>query len=126
MNLTAWTVAAAVLSACCSAAAMDPGWSVRICRGQTEASAMKIMVGEKSADTQLVNWQSDTGQTTFALPDKLATAKSVSVSIDSEPADGKVTACVMWQGKPAKTMKFNDLLTVTAAQTDSDPSCPCK
>jgi 3-dehydroquinate synthase class II len=126
MNLTAWTVAAVALTACCSAAAMDPGWSVRICRGQSEASAMKIMVGTKSADTLLVNWQSDNGQTTFALPEKLATAKDISVMIDSEPADGKVTACVMWQGKPAKMMKFNDLMSVTATQTDSDPACPCK
>ncbi|MDX2168101.1 MAG: hypothetical protein SF182_13590 [Deltaproteobacteria bacterium] len=126
MNLAAWTVATVALTACCSAAAMDPGWSVRICRGQTEASEMKIMVGEKSADTQLVNWQSDSGQTTFPLPEKLATAKSISVSIDSEPADGKVTACVMWQGKPAKTMKFNDLMAATVVQTESDPACPCK
>ena len=87
---------------------------------------MKIMVGTKSADTLLVNWQSDNDETVFVLPATLATAKDITVSIDSEPADGKVTACVMWQGKPAKTMKFNDLLSVTAAQTDSDPSCPCK
>ncbi len=87
---------------------------------------MKITVGTKSADTLLVNWQSDTDQTNYPLPEKLATAKSISVSIDSEPADGKVTACVLWKATAAKTMKFNDLMTVTVAQTDSDPSCPCK
>ena len=127
MNLSAWMIGAALLATCCTPAAADSGgWAVRICRGQSEASAMKITVGEKSADTLLVNWQSDSDQTNFALPAKLEKAKSINVSIDSEPADGKVTACVMWQAKPAKMMKFNDLMSVTVAQTDSDPACPCK
>jgi hypothetical protein len=109
-----------------TAQAADQGWAVRICRGQTEASAMKITVGDGTASKELVNWQSDNEQTNFAVPAPLGSAATLTVSIDSEPDDGKVAACVMWKGAPAKTMTFNDQLQVTAAQADSDPSCPCK
>lgn len=128
MKRVAWTIGAALLATAwwTPAQAADPGWAVRICRGQTEAAAMKIEVGETNAGTLLVNWQSDNGQTNFALPAKLEAAKSITVTIDSEPADGKVTACIMWKGASAKMMKFNDLLTATAKQGDSDPACPCR
>ena len=118
--------AALVMAIGGTAQAADEGWAVRICRGQSEASAMKILLVDGQTLTPLINWQSDNQQTTFKVPAPLATAAKLTVAIDSEPDDGKVTACLLWKGAPAKTMKFNDQFQATAAQTDSDPSCPCK
>ena len=108
------------------AAATDSGWSVRICRGQTEASAIDIEVEEGKVEQKLVSWKSDNPQTDFAVPAPLATAKALKVEADSEPDDGKVALCVFWNGAPARTMTFTDELEVTVAQGATDDSCPCK
>lgn len=127
MTRFGWSVGAIALAASWSAiAAAQGGWAVRICRGQTEAAAMKIAVGDGKTSQQLVNWRSDNQQTSFAVPASLATAGTLTVSIDSEPADGQVAACVMWKDAPAKAMQFTDQLSVTVAQADKDDSCPCK
>jgi len=107
-------------------AADQSGWAVRICRGETEAAAIKITVSEGKEQKELVNWQSDNQVTNFPVPAPLATAKKLTVTADSEPADGKVMMCIMWNDRPAQTMKFNDLLTSSAGQKDRDDSCPCK
>ncbi|MFN8642331.1 MAG: hypothetical protein U0802_11995 [Candidatus Binatia bacterium] len=60
------------------------------------------------------------------MPAPLAEAAKVSITADSEPADGKVAMCVFWGTTPAKTMTFKDLLSVDVAKGDSDGSCPCK
>jgi hypothetical protein len=122
-------VGAAALGLCLGGtaqAADQQGWAVRICRGQSEASAIKIEVGDGKSERQLVNWKSDDVETTFVVPAPFATAKTLKVEADSEPDDGKVVMCVMWNGAPAKTMKFNDELEVTVAQGDTDDACPCK
>jgi len=61
------------------------------------------------------------GPTLGGLP-----APKLTVTVDSEPPDGKVVTCVMYNHAPVKTMKFNDLLSVTVAQSDKDDTCPCK
>jgi len=109
-----------------SARAADTGWSVRICRGQTEASAIEIEVEEGKVEKKLVNWRSDNPKTDFAVPAPLATAKTLTVEADSEPDDGQVAMCVFWNGVPAKTMTFTDELEVSVAQGARDDSCPCK
>jgi hypothetical protein len=102
------------------------GWAVRICRGFTEASAIKIEVGEAGGKDQLlVNWKSDNTATDFPLPAALKDAKKIEVEADSEPADGSVSMCVLFNGTAAKGMNFNDELEVTVAQGDKDPSCKC-
>ena len=129
MQRLTWMVGAAALGICIggtASAADRSGWMVRICRGQTEAAAMKITVGDGTTQKELVNWQSDTKRTDFPVPSPLAMAEKLTVTSDSEPADGKVAMCVMWDHAPAKTMKFNDLMSVTVAKGDKDPTCPCK
>ncbi|MEO8603473.1 MAG: hypothetical protein ABI629_12930 [bacterium] len=128
MKRVAWTIGAALLVSAwwTPAQAASAGWAVRICRSENEASAIKIDVSDGKTSKLLVNWQSDNEQTNFKVPAPLNRAASLSVTADSEPADGKVVMCIMWKGKPAKTMHFKDLLEATAKQSDSDPSCPCK
>jgi hypothetical protein len=129
MQRSTWMVGAAALGICIGGTALaadKAGWAVRICRGQTEASAMKITVGDGKKQKELVNWQSDSKATDFAVPAPLATAKKLTVTVDSEPPDGRVVTCVMYNHAPAKTMKFNDLLSVTVAKSDKDDTCPCK
>jgi len=112
-----------VLSA---APALADGWVVRICRGETEASAIKISVGEPGSTAQLlVNWQSDNTETDFPVSKTLDAAKQLHVNADSEPADGKVAMCVLYKGTATKAMNFNDLLDVTAGQTGADANCKC-
>jgi hypothetical protein len=123
------TIGAAVLGVLIGGtaqAADDAGWAVRICRGQSEAAAIKLTVGDGKTQKELVNWQSDNEQTDFPVPAPLTMAPKLHVIADSEPADGQVAICVMWKNTPAKAMKFNDLLEVSVAQTDTDDSCPCK
>jgi len=129
MQRSTWMVGAAALSICIGGTALaadQAGWAVRICRGQTEASAMKITVGDGTTQKELVNWQSDSKATDFPVPAPLAMAPKLTVAVDSEPADGKVVTCVMYNHAPVKTMKFNDLLSVTVVQSDKDDTCPCK
>ena len=129
MQRSTWMVGAAALGICIGGTALaadKAGWAVRICRGQTEASAMKITVGDGTTQKELVNWQSDNKATDFAVAAPLAMAPKLTVTVDSEPADGRVVTCVMYNHAPAKTMKFNDLLSVTVAQSDKDDTCPCK
>ena len=129
MQRVTWMVGAAALGIFIGGTALaadQSGWAVRICRGQTEASAIKITVSDGKATKELVNWQSDNEKTDFPVPAPLATAAKLTVNADSEPADGKVAMCIMWNHGPAKTMKFNDLLTASAAQADKDDTCPCK
>lgn len=129
MTRSKWMVGAAAFGLCLGSAAWgadQKGWAVRICRGQTEASAIEIEVGDGKSDHELVNWKSDNVETTFAVPAPYATAKSLKVEADSEPDDGKVVMCVLWNGAPAKTMQFNDELEVTVAQGAKDDTCPCK
>ena len=108
-----------------AAQAADTGWSVRVCRGQNEASAIKLTATDGKTTKELVNWQSDNPKTDFAVPAPLTTAATITVTADSEPADGKVALCVLWNGAPAKAMKFNDLLSVDVAKGDTDAGCPC-
>jgi hypothetical protein len=120
------TVLAAAALALTAAPAFADGWVVRICRGTTEASAIKISVGKPGAsDTLLVNWQSDNLETDFPVPAALANAASLHVAADSEPADGKVAMCVLYKGAATKAMNFNDLLEVTADQKGTDANCKC-
>lgn len=129
MQRSTWMASAVALGLCIGGPALAAdrkGWEVRICRGQTEASAIEIEVGEGKSERQLVNWKSDNVETSFAVPAPFATAKTLKVEADSEPDDGKVVMCVLWDGAPAKTMKFNDELEVTVAQGDKDDTCPCK
>jgi hypothetical protein len=120
---TVVAVAAMLLSA--APALAKGGWVVRICRGFTEASAIKISVGKPGGKDQLlVNWHSDNKHTDFPVHGKLMTAKQLHVVADSEPSDGKVAMCVLYKGAAAKAMNFNDLLEVTADQKDSD-ACKC-
>ncbi len=122
-----WSVGVMMLAASWAVSAQaQGGWAVRICRGQTEAAAMKISVGDGKTSKELVNWRSDSTQTDFAVPAPLATAERLTVGIDSEPADGAVAACVLWNGAAAKAMQFTDQLSATVGQADKDDSCPCK
>lgn len=100
------------------------GWVVRICRGFTEASAIKISAGPKGGTaSEVANWQSDSTQLEFPVK---SDAKQLNVTADSEPADGKVAMCVLHGGKAVKAMNFNDLLEVTADQgAGSDSACKC-
>jgi len=107
------------------AAAAD-GWAVRICRGFTEASSIEIKAGEAGGKDQLlVNWKSDNTATDFPLPAALKNAKKIHVAADSEPGDGTVSMCVLYNGAAAKGMNFNDELEATVAQGDKDTSCKC-
>lgn len=128
MQRITWMVGAAALGMLIGGAARaaDTGWSVRVCRGQNEASAIKLTATDGKTTKELVNWQSDNPKTDFAVPAPLATAPKLTVTADSEPADGKVALCVLWNNVPAKTMKFNDLMSATVAQAATDDSCPCK
>src|SRR5512143_2619042 len=129
MQRSTWMVGAAALGICIGGtaqAADKTGWAVRICRGQTEASAIKITVSDGKAQKELVNWRSDNEKTNFPVPAPMAMAKKLTVTADSEPADGKVVMCIMWDHAAAKTMNFKDLLTASAGQKDKDDSCPCR
>jgi hypothetical protein len=102
------------------------GWAVRICRGATEASAIEIEVGPAGGkDELLVNWKSDNTATDFPLPAPLKNAPKIHVEADSEPDDGAVSMCVLYNGVAAKGMNFNDELEATVAQGDKDASCKC-
>lgn len=103
------------------------GWVVRVCRGATEASAIKIEVGKPGGKDQLlVNWQSDAKETDFPVADTmLAAGDQLHVDADSEPDDGKVAMCVLYNGAPVKAMNFSDELEVTAKKTDKDAGCKC-
>jgi hypothetical protein len=103
------------------------GWVVRICRGATEASAIKIEVGKPGGeDRLLVNWKSDVKETDFPVADTLlAAGDQLHVEADSEPDDGKVAMCVLYNGAAVKAMNFTDELEVTAKKTDKDDGCKC-
>ena len=102
------------------------GWVVRVCRGFTEASKIKITVGQPgSKDRLLVNWKSDDRATDYPVAGKLKAVKTLHVNADSEPPDGKVSMCVLYKGAAVKAMNFKDLLDVTAEQKGSDPDCKC-
>ena len=125
-GVTAIAVAAMALSA--APALAQSGWSVRICRGATEASAIKITVGKPGGkDVQLVNWQSDAKETDIPVQDTLlGPTEQLRVVADSEPADGKVAMCVLANGIPVKAMNFTDKLDVTASQKGAaDAACKC-
>lgn len=123
-GVTGIAIAALALSA--APALAKGGWVVRICRGFTEAAAIKISVGKPSGKSQLlVNWQSDNKKDDFPVRGKLMTAAQLHVTADSEPADGKVAMCVLYKGSVAKAMNFKDLLEVTANQKDTDDACKC-
>jgi len=117
----------AVLALSAAPALAKGGWVVRVCRGATEASAIKIQVGKPGGkDELLVNWQSDAKQTDFPVSDTmLAAGKELHVNADSEPADGKVAMCVLHNGAPVKVMNFTDLMDVTASATGKDDGCKC-
>ena len=102
------------------------GWVVRICRGATEASAIRVETNEEGHQVELLaNWQSDTVATDFPLPAAMAHVKRVHVVADSEPADGKVAMCVLYAGQPARAMNFTDLMEASVAQGAVDSSCTC-
>ena len=102
------------------------GWTVRVCRGFTEAGRIKITVGTpKGPDRLLVNWKSDDRSTDFPVAGKLMTVKTLHVTADSEPPDGKVAMCVLYKGAVVKAMNFKDLLDVTAEQQGTDADCKC-
>ncbi len=124
-GVTGIAVATLVLSA--APALAQGGWVVRVCRGFTEASAIKISVGKPGGQDQvLVNWKSDSKETDFPVQDTLmAAGKQLRVKADSEPADGKVAMCVLYKGASTKAMNFTDLLEVTANDTDKDDACKC-
>jgi len=125
LGVTAMAVATLALSAA-PALAKGGGWVVRICRGFTEASAIKISVGSPGVkDKLLVNWKSDNKKDDFPVHGNLSNAKQLHVVADSEPADGKVAMCVLYKGAPAKAMNFKDLLEVTVSHSDADNTCQC-
>lgn len=129
MRRSTWIVGAVVLGACIGGAALaadQAGWAVRICRGQTEASTIKITIGDGKAEKLLIDWRSDNQTTNFPVPAPLATARKLTVTADSAPADGKVVMCIMWDHTSAKTMRFTDLLTASAKRGEKDDSCPCR
>jgi hypothetical protein len=103
-------------------------WVVRICRGATEASAIKISVGKPGADGQtLVNWQSDAKETDFPVADTMMpTGDQLRVVADSEPADGKVAMCVLSGATAVKAMNFTDKMDVNASKSAAaDAACKC-
>jgi hypothetical protein len=121
-------IAIAVLALSAAPAAAESGWVVRICRGATEASAIKITVGKPGGKAvELVNWQSDAKEIEFPVEDTLLPATTqLHVIADSEPADGRVAMCVLANGTAVKAMNFNDQLDVTADQKGAaDPACKC-
>lgn len=119
-------LAAAALALSAAPAFAKGGWMVRICRGFTEASRIKITVGKPgSADHLLVNWKSDDRTTDYPVSGKLRTVKTLHVNADSEPPDGKVAMCVLYHNTAVKAMNFKDLLDVTAEQKGADPDCQC-
>ena len=123
-GVTGIAVAVLALSA---APAFAKGWVVRVCRGFTEASAIKISVGKPGGTDQLlVNWQSDAKQTDFPVSDTLMKiGDELHVTADSEPPDGQVGMCVLYRGKVVKAMNFKDLQDVTASKKGSDKNCKC-
>jgi hypothetical protein len=116
-------VAAAALDMTAAPALAKSDWVIRICRGFTEAAAIKISAGPKGKEALIVNWQSDNKKDDFPVKHGAA---QLHVMADSEPADGKVAMCVLYAGKAVKAMNFNDLLDVTADKTaGADPGCKC-
>lgn len=123
-RVTAMVIATLALSA--APALAKGGWMVRVCRGFSEAAKIKISVGKPGGnDRLLVNWKSDDRSTDFPVAGKLMTAKTLHVTADSEPPDGKVAMCVLYKGAAVKAMNFKDLLEVTAEQKGTDPDCKC-
>ena len=102
-------IAVAVLALSAAPALAQNGWVVRICRGATEASAIKITVGKPGGTDQLlVNWQSDAKETDFPVQDTLMPATDqLRVVADSEPADGKVAMCVLYNGAAGQGDEFH-------------------
>ena len=120
-------IAVAVLALAAAPTLAQTGWVVRICRGATEASAIKITVGKPGGNDQLlVNWRSDAKETDFPVQDTLmAATDQLHVAADSEPADGKVAMCVLYNGTAVKAMNFTDKLDATAGQKGTDAACKC-
>ena len=119
-------IAIGALALWAAPAVADSGWAVRICRGATEASEIEIEVGKPGGEDQdLVDWKSDNTATDFPVPAPFKDEKQIHVDADSDPDDGKVAMCVLYNGVPVKAMNFNDELAVTASQTDKDDGCKC-
>jgi hypothetical protein len=120
-------VAVAALALSASAAHAAGGWVVRICRGGTEAAGIKITVAKPGGKEQaLIHWKSDVKETDFPVSDTtIAAGDQLQVKADSDPPDGQVAMCVMYDGNPVKAMNFNDLMEVTASKTGKDDTCQC-
>lgn len=109
-------------------AATAAGWSVRICRDATEASAINVWVAtsegaEKAAPT--LAWKSDDKSTDVPVAGAAATADTIWVQAESVPVGGKFVLCALNDGKVAKTISGTTEAAVQVAKTGSDSSCPC-
>jgi hypothetical protein len=104
------------------------GWSVRICRDATEASAINVWVAtsegaEKAAPT--LAWKSDDKSTDVPVAGAAATADSVWIQAESVPVGGKFVLCALSDGKPVQTISGATASAQQVSKTGSDASCPC-
>ena len=104
------------------------GWSVRICRDATEASAVNVWVAksegaEKAAPSWA--WKSDDEKTEFAPAADAASGDTIWVQAESVPVGGKFVLCVLNDGKVVKTISATTESAQQLAKTGSDTTCPC-
>jgi hypothetical protein len=109
-------------------AADAAGWSVRICRDATEASAINVWVAtsegaEKGMPTMA--WKSDDQKTDIPVAGDASTADSIWVQAESVPAGGKFVLCALHDEKVVKTISGTTESAQQVSKTGSDTSCPC-
>jgi hypothetical protein len=104
------------------------GWSFRICREGTEASAIKVWAapseGGEKADPWLT-WKSDDQKMDFALPAALATSEKVWLQIETVPEGGVFGACAMYGDAAVKYFHASNDAGETLDRGARDSSCPC-
>jgi hypothetical protein len=106
--------------------AQKNGWFVRVCKTQTEASAIKLEIGlggNSGSHRPWRTWQSN-DEAEFDVPEDLRSVQEIWIKGTAIPEDRNVHMCVCFVDHVTQRMTFDADEEHETSQTDND-DCGC-
>lgn len=106
--------------------AQKNGWYIRVCKTQTEASAIELEVGLGGQSGSHRKWKlwNSSDEAEFDFPDDLRSVREVWIKGIAKPEDRNVSMCVCYIDHVTQKMTFDADEEHETSQTDSD-DCEC-
>lgn len=107
-------------------AAQGRGWEVFFCKGETEATGVRLRIGvggDRNSHTDWTTWTTNQAEW-LAVPEKYQHVREIWIRGDAQPRDRNVHMCIHYNRESKQKLTFDEGEEHEVSQGDSD-DCGC-